>query len=215
MKYGSEQEINAIATLVGKFLPVFEPSLIYLEEGCYKKSIGNGPNEVPIVISPDGSLRNSADSAASFGIECKCPFPGKLFTTPVYYKIPKYYVTQVLAEMFSLDCTELYFICYSKESSTVFNVRFCPDLWRDLENETVTIYGQEHPVRPAKKSNRLYTIKEKIDKFVKENVKFVAEVPSILAKQCEIQTNEIYCVHTKPKYENNDLTVRAQTSSPN
>ncbi|XP_053383231.1 uncharacterized protein LOC123562931 [Mercenaria mercenaria] len=208
MKYGSEQEINAIATLVSKVLPVFEPSLIYVEEGCYKKTIGTEPNEVPIVVSPDGSIRNSADSTASFGVECKCPYPGKIFTTPVYYEIPKYYVTQVLAEMFVMDCNALYFICYSKDSSTVFHVQFCPDLWSDLENETVAIYGQKHAIRPAKKSNRVFAINEKIDKFVNENVKFVGEFPSILGEECKIKTSEIYCIHTKSNREIEIPTLR-------
>ena len=88
MEYGSENVINAIATLVSKVLPVFWPNPHYVEEGRYP--ISAGEPGVPMVISPDGSCRESVNERAIFAVEGKCPMPGKIFTTLVFYSCPKY-----------------------------------------------------------------------------------------------------------------------------
>ena len=33
MQWGTDNEINALATLVGKYLPVYHPEVIYKEDG--------------------------------------------------------------------------------------------------------------------------------------------------------------------------------------
>ena len=53
MQYGSEQEINAIATLVAKVLPVYLPDMCFCEEGCYV--LPNSNDASKFVVSPDGS----------------------------------------------------------------------------------------------------------------------------------------------------------------
>lgn len=84
----AKNELHAISTTCSSFLPAFHPDLNYFEEGCYVELDNNKPY---LVISPDGSLRG-ANLVAISGIEIKCPMPGKIFTTPVHYKLPTYYV---------------------------------------------------------------------------------------------------------------------------
>jgi hypothetical protein len=148
MAYGTENEINGIATLVAKVLPVLNPELSYFEEGCYPLSL----NDVNVVVSPDGTCRSSQSEPAIYGVEVKCPFPGKKYTAPVLCTLPKYYVTQVLLEMKALDVKQLYFTCYSKESTTVQLVTFDEELWSLIEQEIYTLYGGDKPRRPTKKS---------------------------------------------------------------
>ena len=84
MTYGVENEINAVATFVSKVLPVFFPNVTYVEEGCCLQLYGNAPF---LLVSPDGSgreINSNGDSRVVFGLEIKCPFPGKIYTTPAF-----------------------------------------------------------------------------------------------------------------------------------
>ena len=69
-------------------------------------------------------LKMQRKRKAHYGIEIKCPFPGKTFTTPVHYGIPHYYVCQVQSEMHSLGVDKLLFLSYSKESMTVHEITY-------------------------------------------------------------------------------------------
>ena len=85
-----------------------------------------------MVVSPDGAGQNDVNAKSSFAFEIKCPVPGKLFTTNQHYTIPQYYIPQLLAEMKALNCDKLYYVCYTPESTTVFEVLFDPLLWDDM-----------------------------------------------------------------------------------
>lgn len=95
-----------------KFLPVFHENISFFEEGCYKITT---TNDVCMIVSHDGSSRESVYMPAVFGVECKCPYPGNLYATPVPYSIPKYYIPQILAGMRCLKVDHLYYVSYSKE----------------------------------------------------------------------------------------------------
>ena len=115
-QHGQVNEINAVATLVSKVLPIYFPELEFYEEGCYALKM---KNDGLIIVSPDGSLRHLSKQEPSIGIEIKCPYPGKTFTTPVHYKLPTYYVPQVLCEMAVLKVDQLLFVSYSEQSTSV------------------------------------------------------------------------------------------------
>ena len=70
MKSGTEHEIDAIASLTGTVLPFMFPSLSYYEERCL--NMKNENEEYFMVVSPDGSLRTSAESAPFMMYENKC-----------------------------------------------------------------------------------------------------------------------------------------------
>jgi hypothetical protein len=127
MEHGQRNEINAVATLVGKILPAFYPSYKFSEGGCIKCTI----NDSYIIVSPDGSCVNSATDQTEIAVEIKCPFPLEegSYKPHVYYKIPKYYVPQILSEMAALGTTSLLFLCYSKDTTVVMEAYFDNDLW--------------------------------------------------------------------------------------
>lgn len=108
-EYGTRNELNAVATLISRYLPAFHPTTCFYEEGCYTCS---HESKINLIVSPDGSVRSS-DEHIVFGIEIKCPMPGKLYTTPIHYNIPHYYVPQILGEMHVLGVKELLFLSYS------------------------------------------------------------------------------------------------------
>lgn len=175
MQYGVDNEKHALATFAGKFLPIFHSDLRYFEEGCYSIRTSNN---VEIVISPDGSCRRSVTEQATFGVECKCPFPGKTYATTVHYAIPKYYVPQVLSEMRCLETNHLYFVSYSKESTSILKASFDQELWTQLEQEASMIY-HDNSSRPTRKSPTSKIIQEQIAHYVKSNVELIAEMRSI------------------------------------
>ena len=82
------------------------------------KEIMHYVNNVNAIVSPHGSCRY-ANGIPLYGIEVKSPFPGKTYTPPVFDILPKYYV---LSEMKVLNVDQLYFVCYSTESTTVQRV---------------------------------------------------------------------------------------------
>lgn len=182
MLYGTANEINALATFAGIVMPAYFPNYYYVEEGCYVSP--GEKRDILFVVSPDGSIREvekafgdlSGIGNAIAAIEVKCPFP-KENTVPVHYSLPEYYVCQCLAEMCVLKTDRLLYICYSKESSTVLEVRFDGELWGMIHNYISDIYDNDCPKVP--KATKTMDIGSKIKEFVKTNVRFVVEVPSL------------------------------------
>jgi hypothetical protein len=89
MDHGTKSEINAVATLTGKILPVYFPTLKYIEEGSHVII----HDDVNILVSPDGSIGQieltDEQNSPSRHIACelKCPF-GNQYCTPVHYQLP-------------------------------------------------------------------------------------------------------------------------------
>ena len=104
-------QIHGIGTIAGVLMPALLPGCATLYEvGCYTK---DGDNiEDLLVDSPDGLIQIDHDNNNSkcceediyrfnsdnISIELKSPYPDaeKL---PVHYKIPKWYIMQVLIHM--------------------------------------------------------------------------------------------------------------------
>ena len=87
--YGSTNEINGIATLVGKVIPVFYPHLTYREDGCEVMLIA-AESENYAISSGDGSGIDT-NGQVEVAFEIKCPKPGKTHTTDVFYKLTNYH----------------------------------------------------------------------------------------------------------------------------
>lgn len=55
-EYRSKNEINGLATLAGKYLPVFLPHIIFSEDGCRNINLGNDKgSDSYAVSSSDGT----------------------------------------------------------------------------------------------------------------------------------------------------------------
>ena len=181
MKHGTENEINALATLVGKVVPSLYPNLCFVEEGFYEMTTENQPF---FIVSPDGSLRSSPLGDIKCMLEFKCPFPGKKFTTDVFYELPVRYVPQLLAEMNIGDAPEMLLLCWSDESSTLFRVLFDESLWLDILTACGNIYCIDKPRRPARLDPNLPQLKEKLKNFITKNTEFLMEFTSLKAIPC-------------------------------
>ncbi|OWF49631.1 hypothetical protein KP79_PYT22905 [Mizuhopecten yessoensis] len=190
MKHGSDNEINAVATLVSKVLPDFLPRYSFFEEGCY---IVFQENTLALLVSPDGIIRSASNPIdvqcpiPTYGLEikCSCPCPGNVYKPLVYYDIPYYYVPQLLCEMAVLKTNSLIFVCYSSETSTVFEAFFDDELWDVLQSRMSELYTKDDSKCPKKHWENRLTVTEKLKNYGKEKVRFIAELPSVVAKECD------------------------------
>ena len=207
-QHGTQNEPNCIATLVGKVLPALFPDVMYYELGCYVMDEDDAPF---VVVSPEGSGRNIDDEQKiSFAFELKCPMPDKVFTTPVHYKIPVYYVPQLLAEMHVLDTNQLLFLSYTSESTSVLRVKFDAQLWDDIYCEAKRVYLTEK-VKPYKLSKAVHEIRDRLKSFCETNVEFVAEVPSVRAVLCNHSNDcdgQHRHYHTTPDNDCKGMTLK-------
>ena len=94
--------------------------------------------------------------------------------------MPERYVTQVLSEMATLDVKKVLYGSYSPQSTSVFEVSWDQNLWEDILAEVTAVYLADCPHHPTTFSATAKSLKPKVTRFVKENVKMVAEVLCIL-----------------------------------
>ena len=184
MQYGTENEKHALATLVGVVMPIWFPGMIYVEEGAY--FIDDGDKHM-VEVSPDGSIRAMKDGEMgppSVAVELKCPNPNVPYRTSVWYEFPKWYVLQVLSEMKALNVSQLVFVCWTPETSTVFMVEFCDQTWTTVWELLVFLYGGA--VSDLKKPTRIPDTCKVLTRVLQEysirNIRYVGEVPSVQAK---------------------------------
>ena len=196
--YGTENEINAVATFVSTFMPAFVPDGCFYEEGCYPER-KNG--DIVLTVSPDGSVRNDENETIC-GIEIKCPMPGKVFTEPVQYVIPRYYICQILSEMYCLKVDHLYFLSYSKDSMTVLHANYDADLWAMIFREIECL---DKGNVPKKLGVDLGKLKEKISDYQIRNVSLVAELRSKKAIPCEHSPHETHDIRIRHERSANDV----------
>lgn len=181
MKHGIENEINALGTIVSRVLPVFAPFLKFHEEGYYKMDYNE--NESFLIVSPDGSCREQ--NSVKYAIEIKCPVPGKIYKTDVHYEMPRYYVTQILAEMAALNCEQLLYVSWSPESTTVSIAKFDEKLWKNIMSELHAVYGEVNGAsRPKAKRPIVRELEIAIKNYVKENITLLFEIPSVTSVEC-------------------------------
>jgi hypothetical protein len=191
MAHGTDNEKNAIATLVAVVLPFLFPGTAYVEEGAY--IIKPHQDKLPILVSPDGSIRFNTDpesmvsSPKLMAVEIKCPTPGEN-KLPVMYAVPTYYVCQLLCEMFALGVKRLLFMSYSFESTTVFEVEMDHELFCQCYELSDQLFGGEFPRRPSVTHPSTKLLRTKLNKFVEEHTRFLGEFPSKVLQAERIET---------------------------
>jgi hypothetical protein len=129
---------------------------------------------------------------ASLAFEFKCPYAEKRFKPQVHYTVPHCYAVQLLCEMAALQCTNMLFLSYTQESTTVFKVTFSESLWNKVWEELVALYGDNIPKRPSKLSKTVSALRNELKTFVVENTEFLVEIPSLVGRHCEHELSTQY-----------------------
>ena len=170
MDYGTKNEINATATLVGKVLPVLSPDLVYQEEGCVRRDLTDKGHH--LIVSPAGSLTKDDETVSA--VEFKCP------VKQLHTELPIRYFLQCQATMDALNVDEMYNLCWRPEVSSVFLVEKDQEIFSEALNMVKEVYIKEHPNRPTKLSDEVYPLKERI-KEKSHYAHFLGEFPSAIA----------------------------------
>ncbi|XP_045199092.2 uncharacterized protein LOC123553445 [Mercenaria mercenaria] len=171
MEYGTKNEINATATLIGKILPVYEPQLVYQEEGCITFDENNSPF---LVVSPDGSLKDKVAGETKMAVEFKCP------VKKIHTEFPVRYYLQCISEIEALDVEQLLYVCWRPDITTAFIVSRDTETFREALTLAREFLNEKFSKRPTKLDTRTKTLKEKIKKIILK-VEFLGEFQSIAA----------------------------------
>lgn len=158
-EYRSKNEINGLATLAGKYLPVFLPHIIFLkmvvELSTWRMTrtvIAMQSAAVMVLV-----FRLTGLLMLSLKLHAR-PRPGKVHTTDVYYKLPVYYSIHhsMMAEMETGGCDQFVNICYNPESTTFISGKKC-DHWNSIINLTkkVLVESTAKPTRIDPEANKL------------------------------------------------------------
>jgi hypothetical protein len=185
MDYGTENEINAVATLVGSILPVLSPDLTYVEEGCIKIHNDDKPF---VVVSPDGSLRTDLDGERKTvsAVEFKCP------TMVSHRKLPERYYLQCLSTMEGLDVDGMLYVCWRPDITTVIEVLRNTVVFDSAIKIAKSLYACDKPKRPVKVADGLRSLKSDIVSGCAE-ARCVGEFPSLVKADKQKPTPGILC----------------------
>ena len=204
LKYGTEMEKHALATLVGKLMPVYYPHLKLREDGCLVMPMGN----TYCIVSGDGSGVN-INALTEVAFELKCPIPDKIFTTDTVYKLPLRYTCQVLSQMAAKGCQKYVNICYTPSGCTMISGQYDNDLWTKLTAVAEELYGASELKLPSKKHSEVKDLVKSLKEFCSSSV-FIAEFPPALGVECDCNgtkaasVDEVYGQHT---HDNKSIVV--------
>uniref|UniRef100_K1QSC3 Uncharacterized protein n=1 Tax=Magallana gigas TaxID=29159 RepID=K1QSC3_MAGGI len=81
--------------------------------------------------------------------------------------------------MVVLETDVLIFVSYSNESTTFHKVHFDEVLWERILGEATELYDKHGIVKHTRSRPQLKSLKELLSSFVKTNVEFLCEVPSL------------------------------------
>lgn len=138
-----------------------------------------------ILVSPDESLRFERKPVYAF--EGKAPVENP-FTTPIHYRVPDRYVSQVHFEQRVLAANGTIYISWSPESNTVFLIPPHEDVCNNIKEELESIYNVPIPKLPGKISEASKEIKAALGDISK-NCKFLGEYPSVFGYYSEQISN--------------------------
>ena len=159
MKYGQENEKNALAAVIGGLLPSFLPNCFsFLEVGPSFISVFGEENFLE--VSPDGLLRciggeqctngNMPEHLSPVPVEAKCIYPDPSKPVEPIYQVIQRYVPQTLAEMAIYKVFVLWLISFTENSTVFMKVSFKDVLWLQMLKIAHDLQGEEKPKVPMK-----------------------------------------------------------------
>ena len=143
MECGSENEVNALATLSGIFMPALLPpcSTLYEDGPSFPHLMEVSPGGFITVCSLESYYQPCAIEHENLVVEIKCPYP-QVNTLQVHYEIPDYYGLQLMAEMKVKNTLKALYCSCSKESTTFILLDFSPTLWHEVWCLIEELYGE-------------------------------------------------------------------------
>ncbi|WAR26930.1 hypothetical protein MAR_012634, partial [Mya arenaria] len=189
LHYGTVNEINAMATFVGKVIPLLFPKHECFEEGYIE--IGDCNSKPVMIVSPDGSvICSQIEESTLAGIELKCPIQ------QVHKQLPTRYLLQCLSEIEALNVNSLIYLSWTPELSTVFRIKRNKAIFMKAYTLAEKLYNVQRPRRPCKLTEEAKLLKQEIEKECSDErtVEFIGLIRSIRHDEnaVNVVTNEIF-----------------------
>ena len=158
IKFGQENKVHAISTLVGLMLPALKPKCYSFYEvgpqfihGQTRENLievsADGVIECP--VGPTCSNKKIVDPHKCIVVEAKCMYPSMEFPKFPLYFLPFRHVPQVLAKMKAYGAQQLWLVTYTVHSTMLIEVDFDPILWDKIMSLIEKKYGIPKPVVPT------------------------------------------------------------------
>ena len=189
MDHGTLHEIDAFGTFAARLLPICcDHPAIVREIG--PKFIDGKLHSQLLCDSADGVINLPGGKTAV--LELKCPFPGDrpLENMPVHYKLPTYYVAQVLLHMKAHSADHAFYSTWSQESSTLIRCDWHQPTFDLLFDKVCELFEVPVIVQPSTQRAPWKTeILAALLQYVDNNSEFLFEIPSVTAHEGEIDAD--------------------------
>ena len=197
MEHGTNNEKNILATLIGLIIPAFlPPCYAFFEVGA--KFISGTSCREKVEVSADGILKcTEGDNCVNnhenknIVIEIKSPFPTKENPHVTTYDIPVRYIPQILCEMEAWECSELWLLCGTKASVTLFQCFHDKTLLQKLLAMKDDLYASEKPNIPTRLHPSVPEMKEYLRKYIPAHTVFKGEIPALTGDYGEVVESDV------------------------
>ena len=200
LQYGQENEKNAIAALVGSFLPSLLPNCFsFLEVG--PKFLRVYGEENFLEVSPDGILRCMRDEGCCYKnlpehstlipVEAKCVYPDPTKPLEPMYQLIQRHVPQTLSKMAIYSVVQLWLIVFTRISTVLIKVCFDEALWLRMLWIASELHGGDKPKVPTKLHPETKSLKEDVCTFIRTCCTFLCEIPSLFGVEGALRQSEI------------------------
>ena len=177
-------------------MPALLPACANLYEvGAYTK---DGDNIWKLLVnSPDGLIKidhNRSDSdncceAEVYGfsdddisVEVNNPYPDPK-KLPVHYKLPRWYILQVLIHMVVTDCMYNWYAVGGPKSVVLIKCNFDEDLWDQIWPRIKTFLDSDKPAATHWMKKIAVEFRQPFNDYIQENTELIGEVPRITTEE--------------------------------
>ena len=157
-------------------------------DGYYTKNLLADSPDGLIEYTHDDNNDNCCHDDLQFGehekitVEIKCPFPDQ-FKVIMHYKLPRYYVMQVLMHMKATSSEQNIYGCVGTNSVTFIECQYSQGLCNDLWDRLCYYYDKVHPTQPKKVTELPQEFNGLLDHCIETHTSLIWELPIIHGKE--------------------------------
>ena len=184
-------QIHGFGTVASVLMPALLPGCTTLYEvGAYTMDGDNIDNL--LVDSPDGLIKidhrpsdaNCCDpeilcfNSDDITCEFKCPYRDAE-KIPVHYKVPKYYILQILIHMAVTATDSNWYRCIGPKSLIAIDCKFDEELWEHLWDRIKIFLDKEKPVASQWIKDIVHEFRDEFNTYIEDKTEIIGEVPLV------------------------------------
>ena len=117
---------------------------------------------------------NSDDTTCEF--KCHYPDAEKI---PVHYKVPKYYILQILIHMAVTATDSNWYGCIGPKSLIAIDCKFDEELWEHLWDRIKIFLDKEKPVASQWIKDIVHEFRDEFNTYIEDKTEIIGEVPLV------------------------------------